>query len=145
MQICAPDSPQAAATIVALTMLADGDINQDELTMLDRMRLHEQLDMPRDEMFDVMSDFCRAALSRPSSCGTHGCPLDDCEVARLMAQITHPGLRMRLLRLCLRMAEADGRVEDGEVFVLNAAVEHWGLHREMLVPANDERLMARAA
>lgn len=137
MQTCSPDSPQAAAKILALTMLADGDIGQDELALLDRMHVHEQLDLARDEMFDVMSDFCRSALGSPPSSGTHGCPLDECEVARLMAQITHPWLRVRLLRLCLQMAEADGRVEEGEAFVLNAAVEHWGLHREMLAPAND--------
>jgi Tellurite resistance protein TerB len=144
MQTCAPDSPQAAAKIVALTMLADGDIGQDELALLDRLQLYAQLDLSRDEMFDVMSDFCRSALGHPPSCATHGCPLDECEVARLMAQITHPWLRVRLLRLCLQMAEADGRVEEGEVFVLNAAVEHWGLHREMLETANDS-VLAKAA
>ena len=30
---------------------------------------------------------------------------------------------------------ADGHVAEGESIVLGAAVEHWGLHREMLQPA----------
>jgi hypothetical protein len=61
-----------------------------------------------------------------------------------MGQITRPALRQRVLHLCLKIAEADGKVAEGESFVLNAAVEHWGLHRQMLSPVNDWP-MARAA
>jgi Tellurite resistance protein TerB len=144
MQTIAPNSPQAAAKVVALAMLADGDIGQDELALLDSLQVHQQLDLPRDEMFDVMSDFCREALGSPQSSWLHGCPLDECEVARLLAAITHPALRQRLLHLCLQMTQADGEVAEGESFVLGAAVEHWGLHRQMLRPANDWP-MAQAA
>jgi uncharacterized tellurite resistance protein B-like protein len=138
------DSPQAAAQIVALALVADGEIGQDELALLDRMNVHEQLNLSREAMLDVMRDFCREALSSPQSGWSHDCPLDEREVARLMAQITRPALRQRVLHLCLQVAEADGQVAEGESFVLNAAVEHWGLQRQMLRPLNDWP-MARAA
>ncbi len=144
MQMQDLDSPQAAAQIVALALVADGDIGHDELTLLDRMNVHEQLNLSREEMFDVMRDFCRTALSNPPSGWSHECPLDEREVAQLMGQITRPALRQRVLHLCLKIAEADGKVAEGESFVLNAAVEHWGLHRQMLSPVNDWP-MARAA
>ena len=40
-------------------------------------------------------------------------------------------LRLRLVRLCVELAESDAHVAAGESIVLVAAVEHWGLHREM--------------
>lgn len=144
MQSFEINSPQAAAQVVALALVADGEIGQEELTLLDRMNVHEQLNLPRDEMYDVMRDFCREALSSPPSGWSHDCPLDEREVSQLMAQITLPALRQRVLHICVQIAEADGEVADGESMVLNAVVEHWGLHRQMLSPGNDSP-MVRAA
>lgn len=131
------DSPQAAAQIVALALVADGQIGQEELTLLDSLNIHEQLQLSRDEMFDVMSEFCRDALSNPHSAWLHDCPLDEREVEQLMARVCCPLLRQRVLYLCLQIVEADGDVAPGESLLLNAAVEHWGLQGHMLRPAND--------
>jgi tellurite resistance protein len=144
MQSFEINSPQAAAQVVALALVADGEIGHDELALLDSMNVHEQLDLARDEMFDVMRDFCREALSSPPSAWSHDCPLDEREVTQLMTQITQPVLRQRVLQICVQIAEADGEVADGESLVLNAVVEHWGLQRQMLRPMNDWP-MARAA
>jgi hypothetical protein len=39
---------------------------------------------------------------------------------------------------------ADAQVTEGEAIVLTAAVEHWGLHRDMLapLPVSEARLAA---
>jgi uncharacterized tellurite resistance protein B-like protein len=68
--------------------------------------------------------------------------VDDRTLAGLMGEIEDPLLRRSLLRLCIEIAEADGQVAEGEAVVLIAAVEHWGLHREMLRPP-DRGLQAR--
>ena len=39
------NSPQAAARIVALAVVADGDIGDAEIECLDRLTVHEQLDL----------------------------------------------------------------------------------------------------
>jgi len=41
------NSPQAAARIVALTVIADGDIRIQELQLLDSMRVHSALGLDR--------------------------------------------------------------------------------------------------
>lgn len=46
-----------------------------------------------------------------------------------------PALRMKVLQLCLKVVQADDHVAEGETIVLGAAVEHWGLHREMFESA----------
>ena len=45
---------------------------------------------------------------------------------------TDPELRRTLLQLCVAIVEADDHVAEGESVMLTAAVEHWGLHRDML-------------
>lgn len=43
MRKYAQNSPQAAARIVALTLIADGDIGKAELALFDELAMHEQI------------------------------------------------------------------------------------------------------
>ncbi len=144
MQTFDNNSPHAAARIVALTLVADGHIGEAELQRLDDLRVHEQLNLSLDEMHAVMKDFCQDMLGSPQLNWSDVCPLDEREIASLMGQITQPPLRQRVLHVCVQVAEAAGHVAEGESIVLNAAVEHWGLQRQMLQPVN-EWPMAKAA
>jgi uncharacterized protein YecA (UPF0149 family) len=126
------NSPQAAARIVALTVVADGDIGQAELDLLERLDVDAQLGLTRHELLDVMDAFCEELLAGQQLKWADVCPVDERTLAELMADIDEPELRMRLLRLCIELAESDDLVAEGEQIVLTAAVEHWGLHREML-------------
>lgn len=126
------NSPQAAARIVALTVLADRDISRAELDLLDRLAIHEQLGLDRREMHIVLDSLCEDLLSSEQLQWADACPVDDRTLVGLMGEIEDPALRRHVLRLCIDIAEADTQVTDGEAIVLTAAVEHWGLHREML-------------
>ena len=132
MRIYPCNSLQAAARIIALTVLADRDIGKPELDLLDRLTVHEQLGLDRVEFHSVLDNFCEDLLSSEQLQWADVCPVDDRTLAELMGEIEDPALRRRLLRLCIEIAEADGRVAEGESIVLTAAVEHWGLHHEML-------------
>lgn len=129
------NSPQAAARIVALTVVADGDIGAAEIEWLDRLAVHEQLGLARHEMHALLDTFCEDLLSSDQLVWADACPVDERTLAELMAEIQDPALRLTLLRVCVELAEVDARVDDGETAVLVAAVEHWGLHREMVRPS----------
>ncbi len=126
------NSPQAAARILALTVVADGDIGDAELQWLDRLAVHERLGLARHELLALLDTFCEDLLSSGQLKWADACPVDERTLADLMGEIQDPALRLKLLRLCVELAEVDTRVDDGESFVLVAAVEHWGLHHEML-------------
>jgi len=132
MRFYHPDSPQAAARIVALAVLADRDIGSSELELLDRLAVHAQLGLDRNELHAVLDKFCEDLLSSEQLQWSDTCPVDERTLAGLMGDIEDPALRRKLLHLCVEIAEADTKVTDGEAIVLKAAVEHWGLHREML-------------
>ena len=142
MRIYPCNSPQAAARIVALTVLADRDIGKTELDLLDRLAVHEQLGLDRLEFHAVLDSLCEDLLSSEQLQWADACPVDDRTLAGLMGEIEDPALRRKLLRLCIEIAEADAQVAEGESIVLTAAVEHWGLHHEMLRPP-DRDVLAR--
>ena len=125
------NSPQAAARIVALTLVADGDIGDAEIEWLDRLMVHEQLGLARHELHAVLDTFCEDLLSSDQLKWADACPVDERTLADLMGEIQDPALRLKLLRLCVELAESDAHVDEGESIVLVAAVEHWGLQREM--------------
>ena len=125
------NSPQAAARIVALTVVADGDIGEAEIECLERLAVHEQLGLARQELHALMDTFCEDLLSSGQLKWADVCPVDDRTLAQLMGEIQDPALRLKVLRLCVELAEVDARVDEGESSVLIAAVEHWGLHHEM--------------
>ena len=125
------NSPQAAARIVALTVIADGDIGEAEIEWLDRLSVHEQLGLARHELHTLLDTFCEDLLPSGRLNWADACPVDECTLADLMGEIQDPSLRLKLLRWCVELAESDAHVAQGESIVLVAAVEHWGLHREM--------------
>lgn len=131
MRIYPTNSPQAAARIVALTVVADGDIGAAEIEWLDRLAVHEQLGLARPELHALLDTFCEDLLSSDQLKWSDVCPVDERTLADLMGEIQDPALRLSLLRLCVELAEADSHVAEGESIVLVAAVEHWGLHHEM--------------
>ena len=130
------NSPQAAARILALTVLADGDIGEAEIAWLDRLVVHEQLGMARHELHALLDTLCEDLLSSGQLQWADACPVDERTLADLMGEIQDPALRLRLLRLCVELAEVDTRVDEGESMVLVAAVEHWGLHHQMFQPSS---------
>lgn len=132
MRKYAPNSPQAAARIIGLTLLADGDVGQVELALLDELAVHQQLGLSRDELHAVIDTFCEDLLSSQQLNWADACPVDAYTLTELMADIDDPTLRRKVLGLCVQLAESDDEVAEGESVVLTAAVEHWNLHYQML-------------
>jgi len=126
------NSPQAAARIIALTVVADGDIGQTELDLLERLAVHDQLGLERHELHEVLDAFCEDLLLSQQLKWADVCPVDERTLADLMGDIEEPALRERLIHLCVELAGSDAHVAEGERIVLSAAVAHWGLRRERL-------------
>jgi uncharacterized tellurite resistance protein B-like protein len=134
------NSPQAAARLVALTVVADGDIGDAELACMDRLAVHEQLGLRREALHQLLDHFLEDLLSSDQLRWADACPVDERTLAALFADIDDPALRRKVLRLCVALAEVDAHVDEGESMVLCAAIEHWGLHRDMLGSPSDTTL-----
>ena len=128
------NSPQAAARIVALAMLADGQMSRAEIDILQRLRIHEQLGLRPDELHSVVDALCKDMLSTAKLTGATACEIDPRTLAKLMGEIDDPDLHSKVLALCVAVIEADGHVVTAEAIVLTAAVEQWGLQRGVPQP-----------
>lgn len=127
------NSPQAAARIIALAMIADGSVCKKELDTFDRLNAHEQIGLDKEEFHAVVHTFCEDLLAAAHSSSGDVCRVNPETLAELMAEIDAHELRRKLIALCVAVVEADGHVADGESMVLVAAVEHWGLEHEVLM------------
>lgn len=128
------NSPLAAARIVALTMLADGDVSEAELAILDRFSAEEQLGLGPREFCAVVHALCEDLLWTARLSGASACRIDSLTLETLMSEIDDRALRLKTVRLCVAVAEADNHLADGEATVLAAAVEHWDLRCELPQP-----------
>jgi hypothetical protein len=126
------DSPQAAARVVALTLLADSHLDRDELEGAEALGVHDQLGLSRSEWHAVVNGFCADLLATRRLTWGDACRVDPLTLQQLLAEVADPALRERVLALCLAAAEADAEVSDGEALVLAAAVEQWGLQAQMM-------------
>lgn len=126
------NSPEAAARIVALAMLADGYLSPSELAVLDRQKAHLQLGLAHEEIDAVLHGFCEDLLAGTRQSWADNCQIDERTLAQLMSEVDDPELRRRVLQLCVSVVEADEQVTEGESIVISAAVEHWGMQLEML-------------
>ena len=121
------DSPQAAARLVVLAMLADGHLDRDELARAEALGVHEQLGLDRAGWHAVLHGFCEDLLSSVGLAWGGACQVDPATLQSLLAEVRDPALRERVLALCLEVAEADGRLTEGEGQVLAHAGLAWRL------------------
>lgn len=121
------NSSEAAARIIALTLVADGDVAQAELALLDAIAVHEQLGLERAALHAVIDTFCEDLLSSQQLAWADSCPVDAYTLSALMGEIDDPALQRKVLGLCVNLARVDGQVATGESIVLVAAAEQWRL------------------
>lgn len=129
------DSPQAAARVVALTLMSDGHVGRAEVERLAALDAPSRLGLIEAEWQAVLHGLCEDLLACTSLGWTGTAEVDHGMLLQLLADVRDPGLRETVLDLCVAAAEADGRISDGEETVLVAAVEHWGLQARMLARA----------
>lgn len=119
------NSPEAAARIVALAMIADGHASQTEMAALDRLRAHELLGLSHADLHQVIRAFCEDLLSTSLQRWDAPYKVEPRTLAALLAEVDDPALRTKVLVLCVSLIEADDHVAEGETALLLAALEHW--------------------
>lgn len=138
------NSPQAAARLVALAMLADGRLQQEEFIALERHDAWRRLDLARDEWNAVLLDLWEDLVSCSAGRVEPSCELEAWVLDQLLADIEDPTLRRTVLSLCRTVVESDDEVHGGEALLLTRAVDQWGLQRDCLPVATD-RVLRMAA
>lgn len=119
------NSPQAAARLVSLALLADGHLDRAELEALQRTGACRDLGLSDEQFNAVLHAFCEDLLATSAHTWGAACQLDAETLDALMAEVDDPALRSRVLRLCAEVVHADRHVADGEALVLRTALDRW--------------------
>ena len=119
------NSPEAAARLVALVLISDGHVCRSEIDALDRLGAADELGLQPGAMPGIVQTLCEDLLLGAHASGSLLANVDDDALASLMAEVTDPALRGRVLRLAVAVANADRHLAEGEVLVLEAARRHW--------------------
>jgi hypothetical protein len=121
------NSPEAAARIVALTLISDGQLKKTELAILESSNAHERLGLRSDQLRAVVHELCADLLADAHQRGESDCLIEAALIDTLLTDVEALELRRTVLRLCLQVIHADGHVHDGESIVLLALLDQWGL------------------
>lgn len=121
------NSPEAAARILAVTMICDGHLDKREIDAMRDSRARHELDIDEARWHEVMRDLCEDLLVAADMHWDRACKIDQATLDDLLAEIDDPALARRVLAACQRAASADRTHTDAELLILHRAERAWGL------------------
>lgn len=119
------NSGPAAARIVALAMIADGQMKTVETATLETLQASERLALTKSQWHEVIDDLC-ADLIAPAR-GDGEVVITPDSLNQALDEVTDAALRLQVLHLCAAVAQADRSIHAAESFVLLAAIDRWEL------------------
>ncbi len=127
------NSPEAAARIVALVLIADGHACRSEFDALHELEAARMLGCAPDALHRVVQHLCEDLLMGAHTGGSMLASVDEAVLASLMAELDDPALQRQVVRLAAAAVAADRHLAEGEDLVLSAASRYWRLGQEASV------------
>jgi hypothetical protein len=125
MRTYTPNSPQAAARVVAMALLADGHLSMTELHAVDTLKVTRCLGLDASLFSTVLEGFCQDMLVSHRGPWTGSSQLDDQVRLDLLSEITHPEIQQQVMDLCTALIQSDGHVAANERLMLDALAGAW--------------------
>lgn len=125
MRSYTPNSPEAAARVVTMALLADGHLSMTEVQAIDRLKVSRKLGLEPSQFTAVLEGFCNDLVVSHRGPWTGSSQLDAHIRAQLMSEITHPHLQTEVMALCADIVQADGHLADDEVHMLDMLAGAW--------------------
>ena len=124
------NSPEAMARIIALIMLADADLDDDEVEMLDRLGIYERVGVSRKKFIRVVQEYFDDLLR--DNTGDRIRLIDAKRLDTVLDAVDDEKKRMDLAAMMLSLIGADGTMNDAELATLRHVLSHWGLTLEQI-------------
>lgn len=119
------NSPQAAARIVALMLIADGHVSRSEMDALYGRDIEHELGLPPSAFGKVLHTLCEDLLMGMRDRRLLTGHIDDATLAALLDEVTDAVLRQKVLYFADAAATADQHVASAEAWVMEAALKRW--------------------
>jgi hypothetical protein len=122
-----PDnSPEALLRVIAMFIVSDGEVADDELDICERLGVLTAVGGDRETFAGVFDAYCDDLIAHA---GTRRLvALADTDwVQAVLAPVTDPESRRLLGQTLLVVARSDGWFADAELKVVRQMLDHWGL------------------
>lgn len=117
------NSPQAAARLVVLALIADGHVCRSEVDALRRADVEARLGLAPGGLGTVLQTLCEDLLQGGSMLGTPG--VDAALIDALVREVDDPALQRQVLDAVAAVVAADGHWAEAEQLVLDALRRCW--------------------
>ena len=132
------NSPEAAARIVALVLISDGNASKSEFEVLNGLGGVRDLGLDPKDMPCIVQTLCEDLLMEGFDGRTILSRVGDGLMASLMAEVDDLLLQARVLRIAKKVIYADRHLSDAEFAMVDAISRHWRLRsyreRDMAAP-----------
>jgi|APLak6261702949_1056265.scaffolds.fasta_scaffold00008_31 uncharacterized tellurite resistance protein B-like protein len=119
------NSPQAAARVAALAMLADGHVCRSEMAALIALQASARLPLTPLALHGVLQGVSEDLLVSARADWGSTCRLDAPALHALLEEISDPALRASTLALCQQLVHADGHCAPDEQLLVERMRERW--------------------
>ncbi len=119
------NSPQAAARLLAMALVADGNYSLTEIRALDRIRASRRLGLSASALKTVLDHFCEDLLAAAQGRWSGSADMDGALRQQLLDEVRDPALRNLVVDLCQAIVQADGHEADGETALLDTFTRAW--------------------
>ncbi|WP_137938714.1 hypothetical protein [Chitinivorax sp. B] len=128
------NSPEAMARILAMLMIADGNMDDRELELLEKLKLYDVLGLSRKQFIEVLHQYCEELEQSADPDGTIHL-VDRVRIDELLDAVDEPKKRLLLCAMVLDLSKADADFSDVEMAIFTHMLDHWHLTLEDLQTA----------
>jgi hypothetical protein len=125
------NSRPAATRLLALTVLADGGLDRNEIDTLMHADLARRLGLGSVEFERILREYCDDLMLSANYLDGMRLKVSDEVLDLLLEDIADPVLQRALLQTMQDIVSADGVETSAEVDVLARALEKWGARSEL--------------
>ncbi|MFN9473201.1 TerB family tellurite resistance protein [Acidovorax sp.] len=122
------NSPEAAARIVALLLIADGNVSRSEIDSVHGMRIESHLGLQAGDFVKVLHTLCEDLLADTREQKIFASSVDEATLKAVLAEITDPALQHSVLYFADLAVLADQHIAPAEAWAMGVALSAWTIN-----------------
>ncbi len=125
------NSSHAMARVLAMTMITDARLADQELEIMDQLFLYEVLELSKAEFSEVVKQYCDDLLASDVAHAKVDL-MDRARIDEVIGAVTDPQKRFQTAQMIVNIIRADGHLHDAELALLRHILDQWDLTLDAL-------------
>lgn len=131
----ADDSAEAMLRVIALFVISDGEVSDQEMAALDTLGVFERFGADRDVFAEILDTYCDDLIAHAGTARFVGLADPDW-VDGVLEPIKDRVARRTLARILLLLARSDGFFADAELAIYRRLLDRWEIDIDSLGEAD---------